>query len=242
MKRIIYIWLIGLVSLSCAVSANKIDPKVTEQWTPVPEIVTPGKIPSDAFSLFDGTDLDAWQDNHGKIPQWQIEQGVVTVSPGSGSIKTKQSFCNMQLHLEWRSPAKAQGKKGQKLGNSGIFMQGRYEVQVLDSYQNQTYSNGQAAAIYKQSAPMVNAMRPTGEWNSFDIIFTSPEFNHDKSLKTPAYVTVLHNGILVQNHFELQGRTVYRGKPSYQAHGCAPIVLQDHGDKVSYRNIWVREL
>lgn len=244
MKKIINTSFVGLslCLLSSAAQTNGMDPKLTEQWTPIPPVVTINQIPSDAISLFNGSNLEAWQDRNGKTPTWQVENGTVTVTPKTGAMVSKQAFCDIQLHLEWRSPNKVAGKSGQGLGNSGIHIQGRYEVQVLDSYENQTYANGQAASVYKQSAPLVNATLPTGQWNSYDIIFKAPVFNEDQSLKTPAYVTVLHNGILVQNHFEIKGSTTYKGQPSYKAHGCAPIVLQDHGDKVSYRNIWVREL
>ena len=221
---------------------KKIDPKLTEQWTPVPPVVSPGKIPSDAISLFNGSNLDAWSGKGGKAPKWQIKGNTVTVAPKTGGLLSKQKFCDIQLHVEWRSPAKISGKKSQGLGNSGIFIQERYEVQILDSFENQTYANGQAASVYKQSAPLVNAMVPTGDWNTYDIIFKSPIFNDDQSLKSPAYLTLLHNGILVQDHFEIKGNTVFRGQPSYKAHGCAPIYLQDHSDKVSYRNIWVRKI
>ncbi|WP_448248872.1 3-keto-disaccharide hydrolase [Thalassotalea agariperforans] len=242
MKKIINISFVGLYLLGVATQANDMDPKLTEQWTPIPPVVTINQIPSDAISLFNGGNLEAWQDRNGKTPAWQVENNTVTVTPKTGAMVSKQAFCDIQLHLEWRSPNKVAGKSGQGLGNSGIFIQGRYEIQVLDSYKNQTYANGQAASVYKQSAPLVNATSPTGQWNSYDIIFKAPVFNEDQSLKTPAYVTVLHNGILVQNHFEIKGSTTFKGQPSYKAHGCAPIVLQDHGDKVSYRNIWVREL
>lgn len=244
MKNIIKILSISLlVNVNIAHAENTTaDYKLTEQWTPIPVVVTPGKIPSDALSLFNGEGLEAWRDEEGNTPKWLVENGTVTVAPKTGGMSSKQDFCDIQLHVEWRSPEKIAGKTQQELGNSGIYIQERYEVQILDSFENQTYVNGQAASIYKQSPPLVNAMVPTGEWNSYDIIFKSPVFNDDKSLKTPAYITLLHNGILVQNHFELKGATVFIGKPSYKAHGCAPIYLQDHNDKVSYRNIWVREL
>lgn len=240
-KLIAIIVLLGMTGKAQA-ETSAMDPKLTENWQPVPPVITPYPVPSDANVLFDGSDWDAWTGKDGKTPRWEIRNGIATVNPGTGGITSKQKFCDMQLHLEWRSPAKVVGKSGQDLGNSGIYIQARYEVQILDSFENETYVNGQAASIYKQSAPLVNATVPTGEWNSYDIIFTSPEFNEDKSLKTPAYVTVFHNGVVVQNHFKIQGPTLYRGMPEYQAHGCAPINLQEHGAKVSFRNIWVREL
>jgi hypothetical protein len=168
----------------------------------------------------------------------------------SGNIRTKQSFLDYQLHIEWRIPENITGS-GQARGNSGVFLastgagDGGYELQVLDSYNNSTYTNGQAASIYKQSIPLVNACRKPGEWQSYDVIWTAPRFNDDGTLKSPAYVTVLQNGILVQNHYQLTGQTLYIGKPFYKMHGPSPIKLQAHGDKsepISYRNIWVRSL
>jgi hypothetical protein len=244
MKKTISITLLSLVAGLNVAHANsaKMLPKATEVWSPVPAVVTPGKIPSDAISLFNGVDLDAWVDKRGKAPKWEVDNGILTVIPKKGRIQTKQNFCDMQLHVEWRSPAKVKGKRAQDLGNSGIRIQGLYEVQILDSYDSPTYVNGQAASVYKQISPLVNATAPTGEWNSYDIIYKAPVFNDDKSLKTPAYLTLLHNGILVQNHVELKGKTMFRGLPAYKAHGCAPIYLQEHASKVSFRNIWVREL
>jgi hypothetical protein len=244
MKKTIHIATLSLLVCISSVYAktNKVSPKLTEQWTPVPAVVTAGKIPSDAISLFSGANLDAWLGKNGAAASWKINGDIFTVTPNTGDITTKQNFCDIQLHVEWRSPAKIPGKTSQQLANSGIFIQGRYEVQILDSYKNPTYVNGQAASIYKQSPPLVNATAATGDWNSYDIIFTAPIFNEDKSLTKPAYITVLHNGILVQNHFEIKGATEFRGQPSYKAHQCAPIALQEHGNKVSYRNIWVREL
>ena len=171
-----------------------------------------------------------------------VSDGVLTVKPGSGVIKTKRKFNDCQLHIEFRTPAIVQGE-GQGRGNSGIFLQGRYEVQVLDSYDNVTYSNGQAGSIYKQFMPLVNASKKPGEWQTYDIIFIAPHFNKDNTLKTPAYVTVLHNGVLIQNHVELKGPTQYIGAPAYKAHPLQEsLMLQDHGNTVSYRNIWIREI
>lgn len=204
-----------------------------------PKIVTPGKTndraPSDAIVLFDGNNLDAW--NNGE--NWKIEDGIAIV--GKGGITTKQKFGDCQLHIEWSSPTNSGDAKSQQRGNSGVFF-GRYELQVLDSYENKTYFDGQAGGIYKQTPPWANAMRPPGEWNTYDIIWTAPRFNEDGSLKSPAYITAIHNGVVVQNHFELQGDTPYDRPPSYEAHGKLPIFLQDHGNPVRYRNIWVREI
>lgn len=234
---------IALLGSGLSYSAQEdIDPKLTEQWEPVPAVVTPGVIPSDAIVLFDGNNLDAWKGDGDKPAMWSIANGVMTVAPKAGGVYTRRDFCDIQLHLEWRSPPKVEGVSGQGLANSGVYLPGWYEVQILDSYKNPTYVNGQAASVYKQSPPLVNATVPTGEWNTYDIIFSVPKFSDDGKVDVPAYVTVLHNGVLVQNHFEIQGQTVFRGQPSYQPHGCGPIFLQDHSNPVSFRNIWVREL
>ncbi|QDS97445.1 3-keto-disaccharide hydrolase [Adhaeretor mobilis] len=204
-----------------------------------PEVVTPGKTddqpPSDAIVLFDGTNLDAWK-NGGN---WQIEDGTAVAT--KGYIKTKQKFGDCQLHIEWSAPTDSGNRTGQQRGNSGVFF-GPYELQVLDSYQHKTYNDGQAGAIYKQTPPWVNAMRPPGEWNVYEVVWTAPRFDANGSLKSPAYITVLHNGVLLQNHFELQGDTPYDRPPEYKPHGKLPIQLQDHGNPVRFRNIWVREI
>jgi hypothetical protein len=208
------------------------------KW-PEPPIVTPGKTdndpPSDAVVLFDGKDLSAWQNGD----RWKVVDGVA-ISQG-GDITTKESFGDCQLHIEWSAPVPATGSS-QGRGNSGVFLMDRYEMQILDSYDNETYFDGQAAAIYKQTPPMVNAMRPPGEWNTYDIIWTAPKFKEDGSLESPAYITALHNGVLVLNHFELLGNTPFTGPPTYEKHGKLPIHLQDHGNPVRFRNIWVREI
>ena len=234
----------------------KPSPKDTEVWEPVPPIVTPGatndKPPSDAIILFDGTNLDQWVSTKDKSPaDWKVADGVMTVvkTPGN-NIETKRSFKNYQLHLEWRIPTEITGSD-QARGNSGLFLAATgpgdagYELQILDSYNNKTYVNGQAASIYKQGIPLANAMRKPGEWQAYDVVWTAPTFNADGSVKTPAYVTAFHNGVLVQNHFELKGETLYIGKPEYKKYDTAPIKLQAHGDPsppISFRNIWVREL
>ncbi len=220
------------------------DPKVTEVWEPVPEIVTPGNngsAPSDAIILFDGQNLDQWVGGDGQAPKWAVQDGFMTVVKGSGGIKTRQTFGSIQLHIEWRTPAAVQGE-GQGRGNSGIFLQERYELQVLDSYDNRTYSNGQAGSIYKQTPPLVNASRKPGEWQVYDVAFTAPQFNSDGTLKSKGRITVFHNGVLIHNNTEIQGTTEYIGKPKIQAHGDGSLFLQDHGNPVSYRNIWVRKL
>tara|TARA_R110002049_G_scaffold27321_2_gene94378 strand:+ start:661205 stop:662017 length:813 start_codon:yes stop_codon:yes gene_type:complete len=204
-----------------------------------PAVVDPGETnadpPSDAIVLFDGTDLSNWQN----AENWTVKDGVAIT--GKGKITSKQEFGDCQLHVEWSSPLPAEGT-GQGRGNSGVFLMDRYEVQVLDSYQNETYFDGQAGAIYKQSPPAVNANRPPGQWNVYDIFWTAPRFDDAGQLQSPAYVTVVHNGVLIQNHFELKGDTPFNRPPEYTAHGpTGPISLQDHKNPVRFRNIWVRE-
>ena len=252
-------------SLSAQASAPKTNgmqpargnPKDTEVWEPEPKVVTPGATdaapPSDAIVLFDGKNLDEWVSNRDKMPaRWIVSNGVMTVSKekGVGNIETKRTFQNYQLHIEWKIPENITGTD-QARGNSGVFMastgQGDagYELQILDSYKNRTYSNGQAGSIYKQGIPLVNPSRKPGEWQTYDVVWMAPLFNADGSLKTAANVTVFFNGVLVQNHFELTGETLYIGKPFYKKYESAPIKLQAHGDAsepVSFRNIWVREL
>lgn len=220
------------------------DPTKTEVWKPVPAIVAtpPGGAPSDAIVLFDGGDLSAWESEQGGRVPWTVADGVLTVVPGSKGIRTRQRFCDVQLHVEWRTPTTTQGFDGQQRGNSGIFLQELYELQVLDSYNNPTYANGQAGSIYKQAIPLVNASRAPGQWQAYDIIWKAPRFSAGGGLTSPARITVLHNGVLVQDDTVLSGKTEYIGAPSYSPHGCAPISLQEHDAKVSYRNIWVREL
>ena len=219
------------------------DPTATEVWEPIPRHIsfTDNETPSDAIVLFDGSNTDAWQHWNGQPVNWTLENDILTVKPGSGGIFTKESFEDVQLHVEWRAP-KEIISEGQGRGNSGVFLQNRYEVQVLDSYQNQTYPNGQAASVYKQHIPLVNAMKAPGEWQKYDIIFKAPRFNSDGMKISPGTLTVLHNGVLVQNHVEVKGTTEYIGLPKNEAHGAAPIQLQDHSNLVSYRNIWVRRL
>ena len=231
-------------------------PQDTEVWTPVPPIVTPGRTnadpPSDAIVLFDGRSIGEWVSaKDGSPATWSVGDGVMTVAKSAGDIRTKRAFTNYQLHVEWRVPTNVTGKD-QARGNSGVYLGWSeagggfgYELQVLDSYNNKTYVNGQAGSIYKQGIPLVNPNRKPGEWQSYDVVWTAPRFNDDGSLKTPAYVTVLFNGVLVQNHFELKGETLYIGKPFYKKYDRAPIKLQAHGDHsepISFRNIWVRKL
>ena len=221
-------------------------PEDTEYYEPKVEKITPGQDnqpPSDATVLFDGQDLSAWEavEGGGEVP-WTVEDGYFTVKPESGDIQTKENFGDFQLHIEWRSPQEIVGE-GQGRGNSGIFLQGLYEVQVLDSYESETYVNGQAGSIYKQTPPLVNATRTPDEWEVYDIIYTAPKFDEkNQAMVEPGYVTVLHNGIVVQHHTRLQGTTEYIGPPQWKAHGDGPIKLQDHSNPVSYRNIWIRPL
>lgn len=245
--------------LSCAVlgRGQSLRPEDTEVWQPVPRIVTPGsapgEAPSDAIRLFDGKDLSAWVSAQDHQPaQWVVSHGVMTVrkAEGVGNIETREHFRDYQLHLEWRIPENITGS-GQARGNSGVFLASTgpgdagYELQILDSYQNTTYVNGQAGSVYKQSPPLVNPARRPGEWQSYDVVWTAPRFGDRGRLVAPASVTVLMNGVLVQNHFALTGETLYIGKPFYKAYDRAPVKLQAHGDRsepVSFRNIWIRPL
>ncbi len=236
---------------------QKMKPEDTEVYQPVPPVVTPGSTPqdapSDAVILFDGKNLDQWRmtNDTTQPANWTVADGILTVKKkGSGNIETKQRFMDYQLHIEWRIPSNIQGT-GQARGNSGVFLastgkgDGGYEMQVLDCYNNTTYTNGQTAAIYKQSVPLANACKKPGDWQTYDIVWTAPRFNDDGSLKSAARVTAFHNGVLVQNNYELTGQTLYIGHPSYKAHGASPIKLQAHGDSsepISFRNIWVRPL
>ena len=233
-----------LVSGAATAAQELPPPEKTEVWKPAPVMVDPGRHggpPSDAIVLFDGADLSAWRGRDG-APQWTVADGAMTVRPGTGSLTTKRGFGDAQLHVEWRTPTEIVGES-QGRGNSGVFLMGLYEVQVLDSWQNPTYVNGQAASVYKQHIPLVNASRGPGEWQTYDIVFTAPRFTAGGALDQPATLTVLHNGVLVQNHVMLEGPTVFRGAPRYEAHADRlPIMLQDHRNDVSYRNIWVRDL
>lgn len=234
-----------LAIMTHAFAQDKPDPKDTEVWEPEPKVVTAGKNPSappsDAIILFDGKNLDQWIGRDGKTARWAVGDGAMTVAKGAGEVKTKQTFGDIQLHIEWRTPAKVEGE-GQGRGNSGIFFCEKYELQVLDSYNNRTYSNGQAGSIYKQSIPLVNASNPPGEWQAYDVVFIAPKFNQDGTLNTPGRITVFHNGVLIHHYTEIKGTTEYIGKPKITPHGKGSIVLQDHGNPTSFRNIWVREL
>ena len=224
-------------------------PEMTEIWEPEVKIVTPanklGDAPSDAIILFDGKNLDQWvsQNDVTKPAPWKIiDNTYMEVVPGLGNIQTKMQFGDCQLHLEFSAPDEVESG-GQGRGNSGVFFQNRYELQILDSYNNRTYRNGQAASIYKDHAPLVNVMKNPMEWNTYDVIYTAPRFKADGSLDAPARITVLHNGVLVQNNVTINGITYYIGLHNYpEAHGDDVISLQDHGNKTQFRNIWIRKL
>ncbi len=220
-------------------------PENTEDWSRKPVKITPGEgcaPPSDAVVLYGGEgDLVKWESERGGPAPWKGGD-VLTIVPDSGGIRTKQSFGDVQLHVEWRVPADVEGK-GQDRGNSGIFLMGLYEVQVLDSYENETYYNGQAGSIYKQHIPLVNASLPPGQWQTYDIVFNAPRFKTDGTLESPGYMTVVHNGVLIQNHVTIFGPTDYYGARPYKMHASKlPLSIQDHDHPVSFRNIWLREL
>ncbi len=258
MKRKIILTITSLlIPISFLSAQQKPKHEDTEFYSPVPKVVTPGKnntdIPSDAIILFDGKNLDKWvlTDDTTKPADWIVDKKIITVNKKSGNIQTRQSFLDYQLHIEWRIPKNITGE-GQLRGNSGVFLasigkgDAGYELQIMDSYNNPTYVNGQAGSIYKQYAPLVNANKLPGEWQTYDVAWTAPRFNDNGTLKSPARVTVFFNGFLIQNNVELKGPTLYIGQPSYtQSHGPSPIKLQAHGDKsapISFRNIWIRPL
>ncbi len=229
----------ALLVLAAASSASAQEYLNGIEWKK-PDIVTPGENntapPSDAVVLFDGKDLSHWKG----ADKWKVEDGVMVV--GKGQITSKDEFGDCQVHIEWSAPTPATGS-GQARGNSGLFLMGRYELQILDSYENETYYDGQAGAIYKQTPPLANATRPPGQWNTYDVFWTVPRFNEDGSLKSPAYITAVHNGVLILNHFELKGDTPFNRPPKYEKHADkGPLSIQDHGNPMRFRNIWVREL
>jgi len=237
--------------------ASRPRPEETEVWEPVPPVVDPGPgpvsaaAPSDAVILFGGSSLDEWVSvRDGSPAAWTVHDGVVTVNKPAGNIETRRRFRNYQLHLEWRVPEGTTGE-GQSRGNSGLFLASTgpgdagYELQILDSYGNATYVNGMAGSLYKQAPPLVNPARPPGAWQTYDVVWTAPTFDPSGALVTPARVTAIYNGVLVQRDVALAGETVFIGAPRYRAHGESPIKLQAHGDPsppISFRNIWVRVL
>ncbi len=255
MKLRLFISLLFLAGTTQLQAQNR--PEDTEVWEPVPPVVDPGPFagspapPDDAIILFDGTNLDEWASTRGGGPAgWEVEDGVFSVVQAAGGIHTRRQFRDYQLHLEWRVPEGVMGS-GQARGNSGLFMawdlargQG-YEIQILDSYENSTYVNGMAGATYKQSIPLVNPMRPPGQWQTYDVIWRAPRFSDGGELLEPARVTAFFNGILIQDNIEMEGETYYIGQPEYHPFETAPIHLQAHGDPgptLSFRNIWIREL
>ena len=239
--------MLGAASFSlCAAVLGGQEPQPFPAPKNAPPIVTPGRTngdpPSDAIVLFDGRDLSRWRSGNGGPAKWSVRDGYVEVAPGTGEIQTVDKFGDVQLHIEWATPAVVKGE-GQERGNSGVFLMGHYEVQVLDSYQNETYYHGQAGAVYKQYAPLVNVSRKPGEWQAYDIIFHAPRFDEQGKVVDRARVTVLHNGVLIQNNVEIYG-TTYNDRPAlYTAHPAEePLRLQDHGNPMRFRNIWIRRL
>jgi hypothetical protein len=221
---------------------------IHDESRPMPPVVDPGPaaapapVPSDAILLFDGRDLSEWTTSKGAPAAWRVRDLYMEVVKNSGSIRTKRAFGDCQLHVEWATPSPAVGS-GQDRGNSGVFLMDLYEVQVLDSYNSKTYADGMAAAIYGQYPPLVNASRKPGEWQTYDIVFQRPRFDENGKVLAPARMTVLHNGVLVQDNEQLTGPTANKARPPYKAHADKlPISLQDHGHPVRYRNIWIREL
>lgn len=261
MKNIVLLFCLSIVLFACQdktkertaklikeIEVEPTKPKETEVWEPKPPVVTVNintKIPSDALVLFDGTNFDEWVSAKDSTEvKWLLNaDGSMTVKDKAGDLQTKRNFGSIQLHLEWRSSSEIRAN-GQNRSNSGVFLQNRYEVQILDNNENDTYVNGQVGSIYKQAIPLVKASAKTGSWNSYDIIYHEPKFDSKGSLAKTATITVLHNGVLLQDHFSIKGTTEYIGWPKNIKHGKAPLKLQDHQDNsgVSYRNIWVREL
>jgi 3-keto-disaccharide hydrolase len=254
MKKILFLCGVALmVSNLPSICNAQVDMKwkIHDPNRPVPQVIdagtastqdSPGRPPSDAVVLFDGKDLSKWAHKDGSAAKWKVENGYFEVVPKTGYVYTREAFGDCQLHVEFAEPVPPKGES-QERGNSGVFLQGLYEIQVLDSYQNKTYADGQAAAVYGQYPPLANASRPPGEWQSYDIVFHGPRFDAAGKLKRPARVTVLHNGVLVQDNVELTGPTAHGERPPYKAHPeKLPLALQDHGDPVRYRHIWIREL
>ena len=239
------IFIICYLALTSSIfGQTKFQPEDTEFYSPKPPVVTISQqVPSDAIILFNGTNLDQWVScNNPENPvAWTITGQNLTVKPQTGDIQTKLLFEDFQLHVEWKSPEIAKGN-GQGRGNSGIFLQGLYEIQILDNNNNPTYVNGQAGSLYKQQPPLAEVRNTNDGWHTYDIIYKAPRFNKDSILISKGTVTVLHNGVLIQNNTQIEGTTEYIGLPKIKPHGPAPIALQDHGDLVHFRNIWIRRL
>ena len=238
-----------LLLCSLSLFAQQVKPEATEDWSFKPPIVTPGKRghpPSDAIVLFTAEkDLDKWEHLDSSAVKWKAKGRTLMIVPKTKDIRTRQAFGNIQLHIEWRTPDPKEDKGRNDSGNSGVLFMGLYELQIYETYQyaSRLYYNGQAGSIYKQYAPMVNACLPPKAWQIFDAVFEAPVFNPDQTLKTPAYITVFHNGILILHHVPVKGPMVYAGYPKYEYHAAKlPLVLQEHNSRVSFRNIWVREL
>lgn len=246
---IIAVLFLSIVPVCCA----QVDPqwKIHDRDRPAPTVITPGtastqdspgRAPSDAIVLFDGKDLSHWAQKDGGAAKWKVENGYFEVVPKTGELHTRDAFGDCQLHVEFSEPNPPKGED-QDRGNSGVFLMGLYEIQVLDSYQSKTYADGQAAAVYGQYPPLVNASRPPGQWQTYDIIFHTPRFDGAGTLTRPAHVTVIHNGVLVQDNVEIAGPTAHGIRPKYQATPeKLPLALQDHNHPVRYRNIWIRNL
>ncbi len=241
--------LLSAAILAPVTAAAQVDPRwpIHAPDRPQPPVVDPGtpgtaRAPSDATVLFDGRDLSAWLGEDGGPPRWRLIDGAMEIVGGAGGLRTREGFGDVQLHIEFAMPAPPHGE-GQERGNSGVYLMGLYELQVLDSYRNPVYPDGQAAAVFGQYPPLVNASRPPGEWQSYDIVFHRPRFDARGRLTRPARLTVLHNGVLVQDDVALTGPTAFRARPPYRAHpDRLPLMLQDHGSPVRFRNIWVRSL
>jgi 3-keto-disaccharide hydrolase len=254
MQKLFHLFFCGAFLLLCASAASaQVDTrwKIHDMNRPLPPVITPGtastpdtpgKPPSDAIVLFDGKDLGQWAAEDGGPAKWKVEQGYMEVVPRTHNIHTKNSFGDCQLHVEFAEPTPPKGES-QERGNSGVFLMNTYEIQVLDSYENKTYADGQAAAVYGQYPPLVNAARPPGQWQSYDIVFHGPRFDAQGKLLRPARVTVFHNGVLVQDNVEPTGPTEHGERPPYKpGPDKAPLGLQDHGTLVRYRNLWIRQL
>lgn len=244
MKTPIFCSIAILLTALSSHGQTKFVPEDTEFYSPKPPVINwNNNIPSDAIVLFNGQNLEQWESakNPGTAAPWAVSNNTLTVAPSTGNIRTKEKFNDFQLHIEWKSPEVIKGS-GQGRGNSGVFLQGLYEIQVLDNNDNPTYVNGQAGSIYKQRPPLAEVRAKADKWHSYDIIYKAPRFNKDGMLISKATVTILHNGVVVQNNTQIEGTTEYIGLPRMEAHGAAPIELQDHGDLVSFRNIWIRNL